>query len=143
MSLEQGTSSTSSQQGSFSQPGPISLPQPEGGQLGHTGAASVQGIRHLPGNGEGLRLCQEVGPWVDNRQDAARELFTGDPESSFHHEGGWMLAGLPRKAVKSPCLAVFKAQVKATSSKFKAGHAMGRGVEVEDFQEVLPNQTVQ
>lgn len=31
----------------------------------------------------------------------------------------------------------------ATSSKFKAVHGMGRGVGPDNFQEVLPDQTVQ
>jgi len=53
-----------------------------------------------------------VGLWVDNRQAAARELLTGDLESSYHHESGWMLTRVLRQAVKSLYLAVFKAQVK-------------------------------
>lgn len=110
---ELGASSICSQQGRFWQPGHIPLPQPGERAAGEApGAAPAPGIKHRPGDRDRLRMCRDVVPWVDNRQAAARELLTGDLESSFHHEGGWMLAVVPRKAVKSSCLAVFKAQVK-------------------------------
>lgn len=49
-------------------PGTIPPTQPGPGQPGTTGAAPDPGIEHLHGEGDRLRLGQDVGPQVGARQ---------------------------------------------------------------------------
>ncbi|KAK4823432.1 hypothetical protein QYF61_002118 [Mycteria americana] len=55
-------------QGRAWQPGPVPPPQPEAGQLGGTRAAPAPGIGHVSGDGVGMRLGQDMVPWVGPAQ---------------------------------------------------------------------------